>query len=463
MGGVEKRRSSTLSKIFLRYLLVMLVALLAWGICAIIVFNIFIDIGCIYPANYAEKKINDAYELILNADEVTEEMIPPLCHYVIFSKDGEVLRGNMSEDSVAIAWSILSKESVTGQYFYKVISRPNEFVVLQYRLTPQYRSVFLREHFINPQNVMIIIIVLGGLVIILLPSVSFGKRMKRKMKPVMDAVECIKNQELEYEVSYSGVKEIDDCLSSIDEMRNALKDSLERQWKTEQEKNSQMSALAHDIKTPLTVVRGNAELLLETTLTEEQKNYMEYIASSALQMQNYVQTLIEVTKSVEGYQYSPKKIRIEELLEDMRKQTLGLAEVYHLKISWEEQYVTETICVVYDQVVRAVMNVIKNAAEHTTKGGMIAIGIQEMCEELAFTVKDTGTGFTKEALLHGTEQFYMDDASRSGGMHYGIGLFSAKTIAEKHGGRVLLGNSKETGGAIVEISFKLENDCGKKG
>lgn len=133
------------------------------------------------------------------------------------------------------------------------------------------------------------------------------------------------------------MKEIDDCLSSIDEMRNALKDSLEKQWRAEQEKNRQMSALAHDIKTPLTVVRGNAELLSETKLTEEQKSYIEYIANSALQMQNYVQTLIEVTKSAEGYQYIPETIRIEDILEDIRKQALGLAEVIHLKINWQEQ------------------------------------------------------------------------------------------------------------------------------
>lgn len=458
MGRVEKRRSSTLSKIFLRYVLVMLVALLTLGVCTILIFNLFIQIGSIYPANYAENKINEAYDIILSADEVTEDMIPPLCHYVIFSMDGDVLRGDMSKDAVENARNILNHETVCGRYFFKVISRPNEFVVLQYNLTPQYKSAFLREHFINPQNVMTLVLIMGGIVIILLPSVSFGKRMKRKMKPVMDAVESIKNQELEYEVSYSGVKEIDDCLSSIDEMRNALKDSLERQWKTEQEKNRQMSALAHDIKTPLTVVRGNAELLSETELTEEQKNYIEYIASSVLQMQNYVQTLIEVTKSVEGYQYTPEKIRIEDMLDDIRKQTLGLAEVYHLKISWNEQYASETISVVYDQVVRAVMNVIKNAAEHTMEGAVIFIYIEEKRGELAFIVEDTGTGFTKEALLHGTEQFYMGDSSRSGGMHYGIGLFSAKTIAEKHGGRILLKNSEETGGAKVEICFKNEND-----
>ena len=49
-------------------------------------------------------------------------------------------------------------------------------------------------------------------------------------------------------------------------MRDALRESLEKQWKTEQEKKQQMSALAHDIKTPLTIVRGNAELLSELSL-----------------------------------------------------------------------------------------------------------------------------------------------------------------------------------------------------
>ena len=459
MGRVKKRKSSTLSGIFLRYVLVMLGLLLTLGICTVLIFNILVNLGGIYPANYAERKINEAYDTIQNADEVTEEMIPVLCHYVIFSEDGEVLRGNMTEDSVEIAWNVANRGTASGDYFYKVIPRSNETVVLQYSLTPQYQSAFLREHFIEPQNLMTIVIILSGITMILLPSVSFGKKMKRKMQPVMNAVERIKNQDLEYEVSYSGVKEIDDCLSSIDEMRNALKDSLELQWKTEQEKNRQMSALAHDIKTPLTVIRGNAELLSEMEMTEEQEKYIDYITSSALQIQNYVQTLIEVTRSADGYQYRFEKIRTEDVLDAIKKQTSGLAEVFNLKINWEEQYISETVNIIYDQVVRAVMNIIKNAAEHTPKGGTINICIKEQSGELTLTVEDTGSGFTKEALLHGTEQFFMDDMSRSGGVHYGIGLFSAKSIAEKHGGRILLTNSEETGGAKVEICFPLNNDC----
>ena len=445
MGSVEKRRSRTLSGIFLRYVLVMLGLMFVLGICTVFIFNILVNSGAIYPANYAERKINEAYDRIQKVDEVTEDIIPPLCRYVIFNADGEVLGGNMTEDSVKIAWNVANRGTASGEFFYKVIPRSEEYVVLQYSLTPQYQSAFLREHFISPQNLMTIIVVLSGIAMILLPSVSFGKKMKRKMKPVMNAVERIKNQDLEYEVSYSGVKEIDDCLSSIDEMRNALKDSLERQWKAEQEKNRQMSALAHDIKTPLTVIRGNAELLSEMEMTEEQKKYMDYIASSALQIQTYVQTLIEVTKSVDGYQYRFEKIRTEDILGDIKKQTLGLSEVFNLKINWKEHYISETVSIVYDQVVRAVMNIIKNAAEHTPKDGTINIDINEKRGMLIFTVEDTGRGFTKEALMHGTEQFFMDDTSRSGGVHYGIGLFSAKTIAGKHGGKISLTNSKKTG------------------
>ena len=136
---------------------------------------LLISVGCIYPANYAEQKINEAYDTILRADKVTAEMIPALCDYVIFSENGEKIGGDLSEQYEQIAWNVAKHGNASGKYFYKVIVRENEYVVLQYRLTPQYHSAFLREHFIGPQNVMIIMSVIGAVAIIIIQSILFWR------------------------------------------------------------------------------------------------------------------------------------------------------------------------------------------------------------------------------------------------------------------------------------------------
>ena len=453
MGRI--RKSNTLSGIFMQYVLIMIVSFLALVVCTFVIFNILINTGYIYPANYAEKKINEAYSTIQKADEVTKDMIPALSHYVVFSANGDVLSGDMTEDSIKIAWNVVNGRNSSGKYFYKVVTRLNEYVVLQYSLAPQYHSAFLREHVVRPQNIMIGVDILGAIAIIVLPSISFGRKIRRKMQPLLNAIEKTKDQDLEYEVSYSGIKELDDCIVSIDDMRRALKTSLEQQWKMEQDKNRQMSALAHDIKTPLTVVRGNSELLAETEMTKQQRINVRYITDSALQIQDYVQKLIDVTKSMDDGQNIMEEVATEKIVSDIRKQAAGLAEVYGIKIDWKEEWHNKTVNVVKDQIVRAVLNIIQNAVEHTKKGGTISVSIKDADGRLTFTVEDTGDGFTREALLHGTEQFFMGDASRSGEAHYGIGLFFAKSVAKRHGGDIILTNSQDTGGAQVSIWFAV--------
>ena len=73
-----------------------------------------------------------------------------------------------------------------------------------------------------------------------------------------------------------------------------------------------MSALAHDIKTPLTIVRGNAELLSETELTPEQKNNVTYVLNGTTQIQSYVKQLIDVTKSWNCSDVTYTTVRLED-------------------------------------------------------------------------------------------------------------------------------------------------------
>lgn len=450
----NKRGTLGLGSMFEVYIFLMGFALLIWAAISLFAFNLLINAGVIYPANYAEYRISEVSEQIKTANEVTSDLIPEVCRYVVFSDDGEVLSGNLNEKDVETAWKVLSNNNYSDGRFYKIIIRSDEYVVLQYRLKPQYKSMWMNEHLPTPENLMIFFILFGCIGIMQIFAKRFGYRIRKKMAPMREALEQIGDRNLDFKVNYSGVREIDECLVALDDMRYALKTSLQKQWETEQEKNRQMSALAHDIKTPLTVVRGNSELLLETELTVEQKNYADYISGSVLQIQNYVQTLIEVTKSQEGIEQTPVKVKVADILVDIKKQTMGLSEVYQFQINWKEECENEVvISVVYDHVVRAVMNIVRNASEHTPKGGIINITATYSGEELIFTVEDSGSGFTPEAIARGTEQFFMDDSSRTGSSHYGIGLFFAKKVAKEHGGKIILANSKETGGAKVEISF----------
>ena len=196
---------------------------------------------------------------------------------------------------------------------------------------------------------MSIMSVIGAVAIIIIPSIRFGKRIKKQMQPVLDAIGQIKDQNLEYETSCSGIKEFDDCLSAIDDMRDALRESLEKQWKTEQEKKTTRCLLWRMIlKTPLTIVRGNAELLSETELTTEQKNNITYVLNGTTQIQSYVKQLIDVTKSWNCSDVTYTTVRLEDFFADIKEQALGLVEIYHQKIDWKAGQSDKKVTIAYD-------------------------------------------------------------------------------------------------------------------
>ena len=108
-------------------------------------------------------------------------------------------------------------------------------------------------------------------------------------------------------MGHSKIREFEDVLLSFADMRDKLKSSLEQQWKTEQAQKEQIAALAHDLKTPLTVIQGNAK----------QSLYAGYIVESSDQMQAYIQTLIDISRAAVGYQLHIENIDMPEFLKHL--------------------------------------------------------------------------------------------------------------------------------------------------
>lgn len=452
MGRVGREKKIPLSVFYLRYFAYIFLSALLLVAALVLLFNCLVATGALYPANYAEKQAQEAHDAIESAPQVTQELIPPLCDYAVFDLNGNQTDGSLTGKAAERAWEAVRQEKRSlGDYSYSVIARGAEYCVLRYALTVQFSSPRLREALPQPEVIFLGAAILGLLFIIVFVALRFGRALNGKLSALKSVTGKIEHQELDFDISPSGIREIDALLGSMDDMRLALKSSLEAQWRTEQEKSSQMSALAHDLKTPLTLVRGNAELLMEEELTEKQEKYARCIANSSLQMQNYVQTLIETTKSWQGGQFRAEKTACEPFFKEVEQQLTGLCAVYGLVPAWDCSCALTEITIDRELLLRAVINVLANAAERTPRGGTVKVSISADGGVLTLSVEDSGSGFTPAALRHATEQFYMDDAGRSSKTHFGVGLYAADTIVKKHGGALILQNSQDTGGAKVTI------------
>lgn len=465
LGNIEKKaKTVSLGIFYLEYLVRFLIGALAIVGSAVIIFNVLLYSDIVYPANYAEKQAKIAYENIMEQQKVIEEMIPEVCQYAVLSENGNVKSGNMKKKDIRKVWkeseifhqsrseyTIHAVSKQIGTNYYEIIKLEQEYCILQYKIIAQYQSPFLRKYFLPPETMMIVCTILLLLFYGIWSAVCFGNALKEKLNILIDATEKIQANDLEFSVTSSGIKEIDTVLDSMDEMRTALKESLEAQWKSEQQKNEQIAALAHDLKTPLTLIRGNAELLFDMDPDEEQKECITFIADSSIQMQTYVQMMLEVTTSSDILRMKKKAVDLSAFLQEIKEKYRGLCSTKKIVPQWDCVYHTQMVTVDEVFLTRALLNVVANAVEYTPADGVISFEVRETDEHIVFVISDTGKGFSPEALRHATEQFYMEDASRSSRQHFGIGLYLADSVAKQHDGSLTVGNSKRTCGAEVSI------------
>lgn len=452
-----KEKSISISIFYLKYIMYMIISILLICIIDFLFFYVLINLGLVYPANYAEKQIKNAQGMIEDADTITEDLIPDLCQYVVFGLDGNVKATNMGEDNIKEAWDVVhGKFDNSSPVFYKVIKRKNEYCVLRYKIIPQYTSSFLRKYLLPPQTLLSISLVIFILASVIAVSVRFGCVFKNKLTPLILTAQEIQNQNLDFSVGTVNIKEVNDVLEAMDKMRSTLKYSLESQWKAEQMRKEQISALSHDLKTPLSIIRGNAELLYDTSLTEEQAEYIAYIEESSLKMQDYIKMLIEITKSDNLASPEFQETSIDSFAQDIKEQAERLCLVNNIKLQWIYRCGEEKIYIDKNLLERAIINVLLNATEYSPQEGTITFEIYYKDESVVFSVSDMGKGFNDEALKYAKIQFYMEDSSRSSKIHYGIGLYFADTVVKQHGGSLVLKNLEGQSGARVIISIPLE-------
>ncbi|MGG6313666.1 HAMP domain-containing sensor histidine kinase [Paenibacillus macerans] len=445
-----------LRTLFLRYLAAFCLGTIGIVLLLTAILMGLLNTGAILPANYAEKQVFEAKNRILEGQRPPLNPSSALYKYAKYTLDGRLLEHSLTVEQGDAAWKQMegSLSSYTYPYSYMKVTYGEEVYIFRYSIAARFSNAALRRVLPGVELFFIVLFCVLFLLGTSLLASSFGRKLARKMNGLQEATRRIQEQELDFTIQYSGIAEIDRVLQSMDRMKDALKNSLERQWNLERSRRSQISALAHDIKTPLTIVRGNVELLSETDQTEEQREYTDYIAQSTRQMEAYIKTLIEITNTETAASYQPVSLDLKEFTSTIEGQIQALAAVKELSVAINT--VGELPDELYADPVlleRALMNVIANAMDHAPAKSRITLSVEKADDWIHFRVTDEGLGFSPEALKRAAEQFYIGDPSRRTDGHYGMGLYITEFIVRLHGGELHIANSKVTGGGEVSVEI----------
>ena len=407
--GIKK--PSSLKIAFWRFLFMLLVGLFGAVAIPFLLVTVSTTLGLTTYGDYSEIRANELAPILAATPDLSDVQIPMGIEYALLDKNYQLIETTLDENELeqAMRYATTGASDQNLQKRYLLVTRENEYVVLQYYIGAQYTNEWMNEHLPSPDILLIVLIAAGGILVCLLLTTRFAKKLRLQLVPLFEATSEVAKQNLDFEVGHSNIKEFEDVLISFSHMKESLKASLEQQWKAEQMQKEQIAALAHDLKTPLTVIQGNADLICETELDKEQRLYAEYISSSSEQMQLYIRTLIDISRAATGYQLHMEDIDLPAYIKQLREQIDALCQTKKIGLQVQIEHLPAVLSVDKLLLERAIMNVVNNALDYSPQDSSILISMTGNKGSLQISVTDAGPGFSQEDLLHAEEQFYMAD------------------------------------------------------
>ena len=412
----------------------------------------------IFPANYTENLILEKRTDIASSKNFEKSFLPDNTSYLFLSKDDKVIETNMNKNIQDIAFNYQKGSgNSNANLSFMEIQRLDGYVLVAYDLKPFYKSPWMQKNLPQVNNLFLSLLIIFCLISIITITLIWAKKLAKELNPLLEASEEIGKQNLDFQVKKSNIQEFNAILESLEKMRVGLSESLRTNRREEEKKRNQISALSHDIKTPVSIIKGNSELLGETNLTEEQQTYLNYIRKNTSRIDKYIETLILVNKSNQANELNFLEIKTEKFIENIEKLAKEFTSTYKLNLLEDINYDDDFLIVDLKNFERAFLNILSNAEDQSPKNSTIKLIICSKGEKLQISILDQGHGFTSEDLLYATDQFYQGDKSRHSKENYGIGLFVSEQIINMHGGSLVLENRTDECGAKVSILLPVKN------
>lgn len=446
------KRRPGLAALFWRYLLttgtvMVLLAVLWWG-----ALTWLMRCGFVYPASTAANGLEVVMPALENGS-LAPEQLPHYYRWAVFDEGGELLRsGPMSERRLEYARQALtgdlSPKGVFYAQYHKVARLPDGTdCVLQYDYSMPYGTAGLQRRMPEFQTCASLLLVAAWLVAGAAATRHFAGLLRRDAALLTDAARTITDRRLDLPfAAHARVREFDETLQAMETLRASLAESLKEQWAMEQQRSMELAALTHDLKTPLSIVSGNAELLAEDALTAAQRQNVEAILRGSQRLEDYVAQLRTMTASGPENEGANETVEIRQLAEGWQSAGRGLCAAKHIAFRCGD-VPAGSVTVHRVSLDRAVGNLLDNAVRYTPHGGEISLTLHAADGCLSVAVEDSGPGFSAEALAKGDQPFFTSDASRPQSGHLGLGLYFAARVTRSCGGELRLSNTGRGGRA----------------
>ena len=274
------------------------------------------------------------------------------------------------------------------------------------------------------------------------------------LKKLKLATQNIKEGNLDFTMEAQGDDEISGLCRDFEQMRRRLKESAEEKVQYDRENKELISNISHDLKTPITAVKGYVEGIMDgvADTPEKMDKYIRTIYNKANDMDRLINELTFYSKiDTNRIPYTFNKINIKDYFDDCIEEVGLDLESKNIELSYFNYADADTIVIAdAEQLKRVINNIISNSVKYMDKPkGYINIRVKDVGDFIQVEIEDNGKGIATKDLSNVFDRFYRTDASRNssqGGS--GIGLSIVKKIIEDHGGKIWV-SSKLGAGTIM--------------
>ena len=307
----------------------------------------------------------------------------------------------------------------------------------------------------------IMFLVIAGVFIAAIIIISFitSKTISKPLKELSYGANEIAKGNLDYVIDYDSTNEIGVTVKSFNHMAERLRNSLERQNSIEQSRKEMIAGVAHDLRTPLTSVKGYVEGLRDgiANTPEKQQQYLKTIYSSTLNMEKLLDELLTVSRLELGsIELECKSININSFLDDCADELKIELEEKDFDFAYNNKCDSDFECLIdTERFQRVILNIISNSVKYAKKDvkGKIELSAQTYQKSVIISISDNGIGLEGDNLTKIFESFYRADPARTRTSEgSGIGLSVARQIVELHGGKIWA-TGKEGKGLTILISL----------